>query len=75
MVAVKFLSDVFYTNAHIARTLINVGVGGLPVEELNRLELEFLLYNDFNLTLSTQEIEQCLHHMNHYEESPLLFHS
>ncbi|KAI8915905.1 cyclin-domain-containing protein, partial [Gorgonomyces haynaldii] len=52
MVAVKFMSDVFYTNSHVAR------VGGLPVEELNRLELEFLLFNDFDLLVTQQELDQ-----------------
>ncbi|KAI9209155.1 cyclin-domain-containing protein, partial [Polychytrium aggregatum] len=52
MVAVKFLSDIFYTNSHIAR------VGGLPVNELNQLEIEFLLLNDFNLTVEVEELQR-----------------
>ncbi|KAI8926725.1 cyclin-domain-containing protein [Entophlyctis helioformis] len=51
MIAVKFLSDVFYTNSHMAK------VGGLPVQELNRLEIEFLLFNDFNLNVTTDELQ------------------
>ncbi|ORZ38274.1 cyclin-domain-containing protein, partial [Catenaria anguillulae PL171] len=51
MVATKFYSDVFYTNAHYAR------VGGLQVAELNQLELEFLFMNEFNLTISPQEFQ------------------
>ncbi|EGF83242.1 hypothetical protein BATDEDRAFT_21775 [Batrachochytrium dendrobatidis JAM81] len=53
MVAVKFLSDVFYTNSHIAK------VGGLPVQELNRLEIEFLLYNEFNLNIKAGQLQEC----------------
>ncbi|KAI8802534.1 cyclin-domain-containing protein [Cladochytrium replicatum] len=53
MVAVKFLSDIFFTNAHISR------VGGLPVQELNQLELEFLLLNDFTLTVSIEDLQAC----------------
>ncbi|KAJ3277457.1 hypothetical protein HK104_003286 [Borealophlyctis nickersoniae] len=53
MVAVKFLSDIFFTNVHISR------VGGLPVQELNALEIEFLLLHEFNLNVSVEEIQQC----------------
>ncbi|KAI9095613.1 cyclin-domain-containing protein, partial [Phlyctochytrium arcticum] len=53
MVAVKFLSDVFFTNLHMSR------VGGLPVHELNQLEVEFLLLNDFNLSVSVEELQYC----------------
>ncbi|KAK1770192.1 cyclin-domain-containing protein [Phialemonium atrogriseum] len=38
--ASKFFSDVFYTNSRYAK------VGGLPLGELNHLELQFLLLND-----------------------------
>jgi len=41
MIAAKFYSDIFFTNSHYAK------VGGLPVLELNQLEIEFLLINDF----------------------------
>jgi Cyclin len=39
-------------------SMTNSGVGGLPVDELNRLELEFLLYNDFNLNVTPKELEE-----------------
>ncbi|KAH7100584.1 cyclin-domain-containing protein [Auriculariales sp. MPI-PUGE-AT-0066] len=52
-VASKFLSDVFYTNTRYAK------VGGLPrVEELNQLELQFLLLNNFNLVISQAEMQK-----------------
>ena len=35
-----------------------VGVGGLPVQELNQLEIEFLIYNDFNLVVSNTELQR-----------------
>ncbi|KAJ3503621.1 hypothetical protein NLJ89_g8350 [Agrocybe chaxingu] len=44
-VASKFFSDVFYTNSRYAK------VGGLPLPELNQLELQFLLLNDFRLVV------------------------
>ncbi|GBE79121.1 cyclin-domain-containing protein [Sparassis latifolia] len=50
-VASKFFSDVFYTNSRYAK------VGGLPLAELNVLELQFLLLNDFHLTISPEEMQ------------------
>jgi len=50
-VASKFFSDVFYTNSRYAK------VGGLPLAELNQLELQFLLLIDFQLTISCEEMD------------------
>ena len=50
-VASKFFSDVFYTNSRYAK------VGGLPLTELNALELQFLLLNDFDLLVQADEIQ------------------
>ncbi|KAF2212540.1 hypothetical protein CERZMDRAFT_19067, partial [Cercospora zeae-maydis SCOH1-5] len=49
--ASKFFSDIFYTNSRYAK------VGGLPLPELNHLELQFLLLNDFRLSIPVEEIE------------------
>lgn len=49
--ASKFFSDVFYTNSRYAK------VGGLPVHELNQLELQFLLLNDFKLVIPLAELQ------------------
>ncbi|MDI1493257.1 MAG: cyclin-like protein interacting with PHO85 [Ramalina farinacea] len=49
--ASKFFSDVFYTNSRYAK------VGGLPLVELNHLELQFLLLNDFRLSIPIEELE------------------
>jgi hypothetical protein len=49
--ASKFFSDVFYTNSRYAK------VGGLPLNELNHLELQFLLLNDFRLAVPLEEME------------------
>ncbi|KAF7718178.1 Uncharacterized protein PECH_005636 [Penicillium ucsense] len=49
--ASKFFSDVFYTNSRYAK------VGGLPLVELNHLELQFLMLNDFRLAISVEELE------------------
>ncbi|KZT41170.1 cyclin-related 2, partial [Sistotremastrum suecicum HHB10207 ss-3] len=50
-VASKFFSDIFYTNSRYAK------VGGLPQAELNQLELQFLLLNDFDLAITDEEME------------------
>jgi len=47
----KFFSDVFYTNSRYAK------VGGLPLAELNHLELQFLLLNDFRLSVPVEDLE------------------
>jgi len=66
--ASKFFSDVFYTNSRYAKvanlsskfstlqTNMNK-VGGLPLAELNHLELQFLLLNDFRLSVPVEELE------------------
>ncbi|KAK9452903.1 cyclin-domain-containing protein [Dipodascopsis uninucleata] len=51
-VASKFFSDVFYKNSRYAK------VGGLPLEELNRLELQFLLLSDFRLAIPLEELQR-----------------
>ncbi|KAK9473085.1 cyclin-domain-containing protein [Dipodascopsis tothii] len=50
-VASKFFSDVFYKNSRYAK------VGGLPLEELNHLELQFLLLCDFRLAITLEELQ------------------
>ncbi|EFX00016.1 cyclin-dependent protein kinase complex component [Grosmannia clavigera kw1407] len=49
--ASKFFSDVFYTNSRYAK------VGGLPLAELNHLELQFLILNDFRLAIPLEDLE------------------
>ncbi|KAG8741039.1 hypothetical protein FRC10_003423 [Ceratobasidium sp. 414] len=51
-VASKFFSDVFYTNSRYAK------VGGLPQSELNQLELQFLLLNNFRLSIPIDEMQR-----------------
>lgn len=51
-VASKFFSDVFYKNSRYAK------VGGLPLDELNHLELQFLLLLDFQLMIQKEELER-----------------
>ena len=65
--ASKFFSDIFYTNSRYAKVfyyplslfvLANVyQVGGLPLVELNHLEIQFLILNDFRLFIPVEELE------------------
>ena len=66
--ASKFFSDIFYTNSRYAKVINpptrrsyvvanNRQVGGLPLPELNHLELQFLLLNDFRLSVPVEELE------------------
>ena len=66
--ASKFFSDIFYTNSRYAKVSFSKAikiivcaddeqVGGLPLPELNHLELQFLLLNDFRLSVPVEEIE------------------
>lgn len=50
-VSSKFFSDVFYKNLRYAK------VGGLQLEELNYLELQFLLLLDFKLMISVEDLQ------------------
>ncbi|KAG0260793.1 hypothetical protein BG011_001632 [Mortierella polycephala] len=52
MVAGKFTSDLFYSNARYAK------VGGLSLGELNQLELEFLFTTKFELNVKVDEIQR-----------------
>ncbi|KAF8897161.1 cyclin-domain-containing protein [Infundibulicybe gibba] len=68
-VASKFFSDVFYTNSRYAK------VGGLPLTELNQLELQFLLLNDFRLVISSAETQRYAEQLivfSHAHSPPLL---
>ncbi|KAF9169276.1 hypothetical protein BGX20_010531 [Mortierella sp. AD010] len=52
MVAAKFTSDHFYSNARYAK------VGGLSLLELNQLELEFLFTTRFELNVKVEELQK-----------------
>ncbi|WBW71880.1 cyclin pho85 family Psl1 [Schizosaccharomyces osmophilus] len=47
----KFFSDIFYTNIRYSK------VGGIPVQELNHLELNFFLFNEFNLFITLEDLQ------------------
>ncbi|KNE67214.1 hypothetical protein AMAG_12285 [Allomyces macrogynus ATCC 38327] len=57
VVATKFWSDVFYTNAHYAK------VGGVPTAELNRLEMEFLFRAGFELAIDQRDLDEVAAHL------------
>lgn len=51
-VSTKFFSDFFYSNSRYAR------VGGISLQELNHLELQFLVLCDFELLISVSELQR-----------------
>ncbi|KAI9018651.1 cyclin-domain-containing protein [Phycomyces nitens] len=51
MISSKLFSDVFFTNSRYAK------VGGLPVSELNVLELEFLQLNNYGMFVAIDELQ------------------
>lgn len=80
-VASKFFSDVFYTNSRYAKVclfqflfsfcanMIFQQVGGLPQAELNQLELQFLLLNDFRLSISVDEFQRYAKQLQVYAQN------
>ncbi|KAF8556300.1 cyclin-domain-containing protein [Imleria badia] len=68
-VASKFFSDVFYTNSRYAK------VGGLPQTELNQLELQFLLLNNFSLVISPEEMQRYAEQLVLFSQSQSQSHS
>lgn len=52
VLAAKTYDDNFYTNTHYAK------VGGIPVEELNYLELDFLFNINFSLYVSCEDYQR-----------------
>ncbi|CAO3598014.1 unnamed protein product [Absidia cylindrospora] len=69
VVASKFTSDVYYPNSRYAK------VGGLPLLELNQLELEFLFLCEFQLHVSLEDLQdygnQLLSHAMNIKTTPL----
>ena len=65
-VASKWFSDVFFTNTRYAK------VGGLPVSELNTLEIQFLTLIDFNATISINKLQEVGSSIFHQDCPPLL---
>jgi hypothetical protein len=51
VIASKFTSDIFYANSRYAK------VGGIPLRELNQLELEFLFLIDFQLHIKLEDLQ------------------
>lgn len=51
------ISPYFYENNYGIDTDLRKQVGGLPLAELNHLELQFLLLNDFRLSVPVEELE------------------
>ncbi|KAI9269886.1 cyclin-domain-containing protein [Sporodiniella umbellata] len=52
MISSKLYSDIFFTNTRYAK------VGGLPVAELNALEIEFLYMNEYNVFIPIDVLQE-----------------
>jgi len=52
MLAAKFFDDHYYNNAYFAK------VGGVPIQEINSLEVEFLFMTNFDLFVPTDTYAQ-----------------
>ncbi|KAF8961772.1 hypothetical protein BGZ46_001298 [Entomortierella lignicola] len=66
MVAAKFTSDHFYSNARYAK------VGGLSLLELNQLELEFLFTTRFELNVKVEELQKVGNALLRYKNRELV---
>jgi hypothetical protein len=62
-VASKVFTDVFYTNDRYAK------VGGVTRAELNQIELQFVLLNDFRLRILEQEMQHYAEQLVHFSPS------
>ena len=61
VLAAKFFDDHYFNNAYYAR------IGGIPVEEMNALELEFLFLTNFSLHVSPESYARYYNELaNHY---------
>lgn len=60
MVASKFTSDIYYANSRYAK------VGGIPLQELNKLELSFLFLIDFDLHISLKDLQEYANQLLNY---------
>ena len=54
MLAAKFFDDQYYNNAYYAK------VGGVPMQEINALEVEFLFMCNFDLFVTRKKYEDYL---------------
>merc|ERR1712070_314531 len=62
MIAAKYNDDIFYNNTFYAK------IGGLPVSELNALEVEVLRFLNFKLYVSKDMFDKYMKELNSYME-------
>ena len=62
MLAAKFFDDAFFANSFYAR------VGGIKVEELNQLELNFIACINFSLFVCQEDFLNYYNEIFHYVE-------
>eukprot|EP01033_Poteriospumella_lacustris_P002920 gene2920-2132_t len=61
MVAAKYHDDLFYNNAYFAK------LGGIPLPELNMLEVEFLKLLDFSMFVHANLFEKYQSQLQSYQ--------
>lgn len=52
LLTAKFYNDVFYNNLHLAN------IAGLPLNDLNEIEIQFLATIDYCIFISPEEYER-----------------
>lgn len=60
MISAKYMDDFYYSNAVYAK------LGGIPLAELNRMEIELLSVFDFRVAIDPMEFELYLDRLETY---------
>ena len=60
LLAIKYNEDIYFTNEHYAK------IGGVPLEELNKLEFYSIEFLDFNLYVSEDIYQKYFIYITNY---------
>jgi len=61
MISAKYHDDLFYNNAYYAK------LGGVPLNELNSLEIDFLAMHEFSMFVDTATFDKYYQQLQHYK--------
>lgn len=61
MISAKYHDDLFYNNAYYAK------LGGVPLNELNGLEIDFLTMHEFSMFVDTITFDKYFQQLQHYK--------
>lgn len=59
MTCAKFLDDRYFNNAFYAK------IGGIPLKEMNSLEIELLFLSNFSLHVYREKVDEYLNNVLH----------